>query len=233
VQTLLDPYAKYVKGRAVFGQRDEFEQFKGIEGSVFRGTFDFESAPFDWGSDYKKPNLPLKDLIIAELPVRLFTGVAGGLPVPGDVVGREAQGWGGQGCAAAVCTKGLRNVSRGVRPAVTVPHAGVHALFGVPACCTAASCLTAPRGLPAMPALSPCAASESSGLPEGQRGTYAGLAAKVEHFKELGINAGEQWRRGRKVNGGMRHRCFWWCELKNSVGGSESESRGGLGWAGG
>ncbi|KAI3438769.1 hypothetical protein D9Q98_001187 [Chlorella vulgaris] len=106
-KTLLDPYAKYVKGRAVFGQRDEFEQFKGIEGSVFRGTFDFESAPFDWGSDYKKPNLPLKDLIIAELPVRLFT------------------------------------------------------------------------------------ASESSGLPEGQRGTYAGLAAKVEHFKELGINAVE------------------------------------------
>ncbi len=42
----------------------------------------------------------------------------------------------------------------------------------------------------------PCAASESSGLPEGQRGTYAGLAAKVEHFKELGINAGEKWRQG-------------------------------------
>lgn len=62
-----------------------------------------------------------------------------------------------------------------------------------------------------MPALSPCAASESSGLPEGQRGTYAGLAAKVEHFKELGINAGEKWRRGRKVNGGRGHRRFWWC----------------------
>lgn len=136
VQTLLDPYAKYVKGRAVFGQRDEFEQFKGIEGSVFRGTFDFESAPFDWGSDYKKPNLPLKDLIIAELPVRLFTGVAGGLPVPGNVVGRAAQGWGGQGCAAAVCTKGLRNVSRGVRPAVTAPYACVCARSAcLPHCC--------------------------------------------------------------------------------------------------
>lgn len=27
-QILLDPYAKFVKGRAVFGQRDDFEQFK-------------------------------------------------------------------------------------------------------------------------------------------------------------------------------------------------------------
>ena len=36
------------------------------------------------------------------------------------------------------------------------------------------------------------AAAESSGLPAGQRGTYAGVAAKVEHFKEMGINAGKQ-----------------------------------------
>lgn len=28
LQILLDPYAKYVKGRAVFGQRDKFEQFQ-------------------------------------------------------------------------------------------------------------------------------------------------------------------------------------------------------------
>ena len=28
MQILLDPYAKYVKGRSVFGRRDEFEQFK-------------------------------------------------------------------------------------------------------------------------------------------------------------------------------------------------------------
>ena len=34
------------------------------------------------------------------------------------------------------------------------------------------------------------AASESSGLPAGQRGTYKGLAEKVEHLKELGVNAG-------------------------------------------
>ncbi|EFN57533.1 hypothetical protein CHLNCDRAFT_34754 [Chlorella variabilis] len=105
---LLDPYAKHVKGRAVFGKRDDFEQFKTREGSVFRGTFDFEAEPFDWGAAYKRPDIPLKDLVIAELPVRLFT------------------------------------------------------------------------------------AAESSGLPAGQRGTYAGVAAKVEHFKEMGINAGKQ-----------------------------------------
>ncbi|KAI7841863.1 hypothetical protein COHA_004392 [Chlorella ohadii] len=119
---LLDPYAKLVKGRAVFGKRDTFEQFKtkarGMacrelqdarpdEGSVFRGTFDFDSKPFDWGAGYKRPNIPLKDLVIVELPVRLFT------------------------------------------------------------------------------------ASETSGLPAAKRGTYAGLASKVEHLKELGINAVE------------------------------------------
>ena len=49
------------------------------EGSVFRGTYDFESKPFDWGANYRRPNIPLKDLVIAELPVRLFTGALGGL----------------------------------------------------------------------------------------------------------------------------------------------------------
>ena len=44
------------------------------EGSVFRGTFDFEAAPFDWGKGYSKPDIPLQDLVVAELPVRLFTG---------------------------------------------------------------------------------------------------------------------------------------------------------------
>ena len=117
-QILLDPYAKHVKGRAVFGKRDDFEQFKTRaslapahnlalhmprcqlprlsprappacpplqEGSVFRGTFDFEAEPFDWGAAYKRPDIPLKDLVIAELPVRLFTG--------GWLVGRWVGGW--------------------------------------------------------------------------------------------------------------------------------------------
>lgn len=41
---------------------------------MFRGTYDFESKPFDWGAGYQRPNIPLKDLVIAELPLRLFTG---------------------------------------------------------------------------------------------------------------------------------------------------------------
>ena len=58
------------------------------EGSVFRGTFDFEAQPFDWGRGYRRPNIPLKDLVIAELPVRLFTGA------PAAGVGRRRQrGW--------------------------------------------------------------------------------------------------------------------------------------------
>lgn len=73
----LDPYAKYVKGRALFGTRDGFEGFKPKEGSVFRGTYDFESAPFDWGDSYSRPALPLKDLVIYEVPVRGFTADPG------------------------------------------------------------------------------------------------------------------------------------------------------------
>lgn len=34
-------------------------------------------------------------------------------------------------------------------------------------------------------------AAESSGLPEGQRGTFLGLAAKADHLIDLGINAVE------------------------------------------
>lgn len=34
-------------------------------------------------------------------------------------------------------------------------------------------------------------ACESSGIPEGQRGTYLGLAAKADHLVELGVNAVE------------------------------------------
>lgn len=42
-------------------------------GSQFLGTFDFESKPYDWGTNYKKPGLCFKDLIIYELPIRTFT----------------------------------------------------------------------------------------------------------------------------------------------------------------
>jgi len=48
---LLDPYAKLVKGRSSFG--DSSQKF-----AQFYGTYDFESSPFDWGDDYKFPNIP-------------------------------------------------------------------------------------------------------------------------------------------------------------------------------
>lgn len=57
---LLDPYAPLVSGRRRFGTRDEVERFKPKVGSTFRGSFDFESAPFDWGEGYQRPGHQLK-----------------------------------------------------------------------------------------------------------------------------------------------------------------------------
>lgn len=104
---LLDPYAPHVLGRRRFGVRDDLESFRPKVGSRFLGTFDFDSAPYDWGENYAKPNIPWKDAVIYELPVRSFT------------------------------------------------------------------------------------ANPSSGLPEGEQGTYKGLMAKIPHLVELGINCVE------------------------------------------
>ncbi|RWR92463.1 Glycoside hydrolase [Cinnamomum micranthum f. kanehirae] len=63
---LLDPYAKLVKGRRFFGDvRNKM--------SKFLGTYDFTALPFDWGVNYKPPNIPEKDLVIYEMNVRAFT----------------------------------------------------------------------------------------------------------------------------------------------------------------
>jgi isoamylase len=48
---LLDPYAKLVSGRNYFGVEND-------KPSQPFGTYDFDSAPFDWGVDYQLPNLP-------------------------------------------------------------------------------------------------------------------------------------------------------------------------------
>jgi isoamylase len=58
---LLDPYAKLVSGRKYFGVDKE-------EPSQLFGTYDFDSSPFDWGDDYRLPNLPevLPSLSIAQ-----------------------------------------------------------------------------------------------------------------------------------------------------------------------
>ncbi|XP_011626408.1 isoamylase 3, chloroplastic isoform X2 [Amborella trichopoda] len=63
---LLDPYAKLVEGRRVFADSSN-------KMSKFLGTYDFNCLPFDWGSDYKLPNIPEKDLVIYEMNVRAFT----------------------------------------------------------------------------------------------------------------------------------------------------------------
>ncbi|OWM80983.1 hypothetical protein CDL15_Pgr007014 [Punica granatum] len=63
---LIDPYAKLVEGRRIFGDSSQ-------KLSKFMGTYDFDSLPFDWGDDIKLPNIPEKDLVIYEMNVRAFT----------------------------------------------------------------------------------------------------------------------------------------------------------------
>eukprot|EP01018_Ginkgo_biloba_P035113 Gb_12187 [translate_table: standard] len=63
---LLDPYAKLIEGRRFFGDINE-------KMSRFLGTYDLTSSSFDWGEDYKYPQIPEKDLVIYEMNVRAFT----------------------------------------------------------------------------------------------------------------------------------------------------------------
>ncbi|KAJ7958969.1 putative Isoamylase [Quillaja saponaria] len=63
---LIDPYAKLIDGRQYFG--DISKKF-----SKFLGTYDFEGLPFDWGVNYKRPDVPEKDLVVYEMNVRAFT----------------------------------------------------------------------------------------------------------------------------------------------------------------
>ncbi|KAJ9545470.1 hypothetical protein OSB04_025177 [Centaurea solstitialis] len=70
---LIDPYAKLIEGRRIFG--DASDRF-----SKFYGTYDFSSLPFDWGDNYAQPNIPEKDLVVYEMNVRAFTAdKSGGL----------------------------------------------------------------------------------------------------------------------------------------------------------
>ncbi|KAF5190243.1 Glycogen debranching enzyme [Thalictrum thalictroides] len=70
---LVDPYAKLVEGRRIFGDTSN-------KMSKFLGTYDFTRLPFDWGDDYLQPNIPEKDLVVYEMNVRAFTAdVSSGL----------------------------------------------------------------------------------------------------------------------------------------------------------
>ncbi|XP_021743595.1 isoamylase 3, chloroplastic-like [Chenopodium quinoa] len=62
---LIDPYAKYVEGRRLFGDQN-------YKLSKFLGTYDFEGPSFDWEDDVH-PNIPENDLVIYEMNVRAYT----------------------------------------------------------------------------------------------------------------------------------------------------------------
>lgn len=47
---LIDPYAKLVEGRRYFG--DDRNKM-----SKFLGTFNFDERAFDWGANYKLPDI--------------------------------------------------------------------------------------------------------------------------------------------------------------------------------
>ncbi|KAG6402644.1 hypothetical protein SASPL_134846 [Salvia splendens] len=63
---LLDPYAKLVEGRRVFGDASN-------KMSKCFGTYDFDGLPFEWGENYELPNIHEKDLVLYEMNVRAFT----------------------------------------------------------------------------------------------------------------------------------------------------------------
>ncbi|KAL9270090.1 Isoamylase 3, chloroplastic-like protein [Drosera capensis] len=63
---LIDPYAKFLEGRRVFGDATN-------KLSNFLGTYDFDTPPFDWGNSYVRPNIPEEDLVMYEMNVRAFT----------------------------------------------------------------------------------------------------------------------------------------------------------------
>lgn len=55
-------------------------------GSVFFGTFDFTRQEFDWGRNYSRPEVSGEELIVYEVPLRLFTAH------PNSGVGGDRQG---------------------------------------------------------------------------------------------------------------------------------------------
>ncbi|XP_074263073.1 isoamylase 3, chloroplastic isoform X2 [Silene latifolia] len=62
---LIDPYAKFVEGRRLFGDPNN-------KLSNFMGTYDFDCPSFDWG-DEVNPSIPENDLVIYEMNVRAYT----------------------------------------------------------------------------------------------------------------------------------------------------------------
>ncbi|KAL2634265.1 hypothetical protein R1flu_005744 [Riccia fluitans] len=65
-KVLIDPYAKYVDGRRIFGDLSK-------RNTPFLGSYDVNPEEFDWGENYKLPAIPEADLVIYEMNVRAFT----------------------------------------------------------------------------------------------------------------------------------------------------------------
>ncbi|KAL9666769.1 hypothetical protein QQ045_001109 [Rhodiola kirilowii] len=63
---LIDPYAKLVEGRRYFGDAQN-------KMSEFAGTFNLDESPFNWGVNYKLPNIHEKELVVYEMNIRAFT----------------------------------------------------------------------------------------------------------------------------------------------------------------
>lgn len=278
-QILLDPYAKHVKGRSVFGLRDEFEQYKGKVRRQWRLRWCLQcGALHRLGTGlqhcWRLLTALLLLLLLVLAPARVLPAAlhqtpateptlpphlprhllcflmsrraaSSGAPLtlsPSPLTGGAAT----RGPASRSRTSSLRScpcacsqvggarVAGGREGAADLPERtcsqpsrvllycfqrlvglagglswglGSFAAPGAPVGCTRGS-FAAPTGaanwcmpqLSTSPILPLRAAGESSGLPAGQRGTYAGVAAKVDHLKELGVNAGKLCRgRGGRV----------------------------------
>lgn len=51
---------------------------------MFRGTFELDAAPFNWGKDYQRPNLAPEDVVVYEMGVRSFTANESSKLAPGQ-----------------------------------------------------------------------------------------------------------------------------------------------------
>lgn len=64
-QVLLDPYARSISGRAIWGEQPDFE-------NPFQHRAQIVPDDYDWEGD-TPPNIPMEDLVIYEMHVRGFT----------------------------------------------------------------------------------------------------------------------------------------------------------------
>ena len=147
------------------------------EGSVFRGTFDFEEPAFDWGADYQRPGLAPQELIVYEMGVRSFTADES------STVGAERQG------------TFLGLLDKAGPPAMLLCQPvsaawGLRSVLPEPARAQQAEALT---GLQPAPIAARChaGAADVLGPPVRRRAADVAVAPQIPHLVELGINCVE------------------------------------------